>query len=138
MAIRFLLYLHELGDDSLGNSGPFSPEMMPHHVSHRSDAAGGNGNLEEESGKQDADVNTTVPDIFLRSEPKHLTCLQQTEPHALAGEVCDKRGCHGNGALTLSAVALAIMLSVTASQYSLPHSLSGAAFTAMARAKLRP
>lgn len=63
---------------------------MPHHVSHRSDAAGGDGNLEEESGKQDADVNTSVSDIFLHSELKHLPRLQQTEPHALAGEVCDK------------------------------------------------
>lgn len=43
-----------------------------------------------------------------------------------------------NSLLTLSAVALAKMVSVTVSQYSFPHSFPGADLTAMARAKLRP
>ena len=45
---QFLLYLDELCDDALGNtSDSLSSQMMPHQVSHRSDPAGGNGDLEE-------------------------------------------------------------------------------------------
>lgn len=61
--------LHKLIDGSLGDGGaPFCPEVVPHHVAHGSDTAGGNGNL----GVEEEQETAVRFNRHFESDPRHL------------------------------------------------------------------